>query len=108
LGIKTEAIARHVDTQKGGRTEILGGFFRDHKVLAGDAVPYFSTADESLSATYLGLKEKVSQYIADWLEWGRKMREEQRKNPPLAVERLRKLRAEMKAKQEANDTEIFG
>jgi hypothetical protein len=31
--MKTEAIARHVDTQKGGRTEILGGFFRDHKVL---------------------------------------------------------------------------
>jgi hypothetical protein len=50
----------------------------------------------------------VNQYIADWLEWGRKMREEQRKNPPLAVERLRKLRAEMKAKQEANDTQIFG
>jgi hypothetical protein len=45
--------ARHVDTQRGGRTEILGGFFRDHKVLAGDAVPYFSTTDGSLSATYL-------------------------------------------------------
>jgi Pectate lyase superfamily protein len=53
LGMKTEAIARHVDTQKGGRTEILGGFFRDHKVLPGDAVPYFSTKDATISATYL-------------------------------------------------------
>lgn len=50
----------------------------------------------------------MSQDIADWLEWGRKRREEQRKNPPLAVERLRKLRDEIKAKQEANDTQIFG
>jgi hypothetical protein len=53
LGMKTEAIARHVDTQKGGRTEILGGFFRDHDVLPGDTVPYFSTTDGSISATYL-------------------------------------------------------
>jgi Pectate lyase superfamily protein len=53
LGMKTEAIAKHVDTKKGGRTEILGGFFRDHKVLPGDAVPYFSTTDASISATYL-------------------------------------------------------
>ncbi|CAN1209206.1 hypothetical protein TUMEXPCC7403_03220 [Tumidithrix helvetica PCC 7403] len=53
LGMKTEAIARHVDTQKGGQTEILGGFFRDHKVLEGDAVPYFSTTDAAISATYL-------------------------------------------------------
>jgi hypothetical protein len=35
------------------------------------------------------------------------MREEQQKNPPPVVERLRKLKAEMKAKEEANDTEIF-
>jgi Pectate lyase superfamily protein len=53
LGMKTEAIAKHVDTQKGGRTEILGGFFRDHKVLPGDSVPYFSNTDGAISATYL-------------------------------------------------------
>lgn len=53
LGMKTEAIAKHVDTKEGGRTEILGGFFRDHKVLTGDEVPYFSTTDGSISATYL-------------------------------------------------------
>jgi len=71
---------------------------------------YPSLTLEQVYATilyYLHEKEKVSQYIADWLEWGRKMREEQRKNPPPVVERLRKLKAEITAKQKANDTEIF-
>lgn len=71
---------------------------------------YVSLTLEQVYATilyYLHEKEKVSQYIADGLEWGRKMREEQRKNPPPGVERLRKFKAEMKAKQEANETQIF-
>lgn len=52
LGMKTEAIALHVATSAGGKTELLGGFFRDHEVLDGDAVPYFTTEDSWLTATY--------------------------------------------------------
>lgn len=38
-------------------------------------------------------KEKVSQYIADWLEWSHQMREEQRKNPHPGIKRLMELKA---------------
>lgn len=41
-------------------------------------------------------KEKVSQYIADWLEWSHKMREEQRKNPHNGVKKLMKIKAAQK------------
>lgn len=43
---------------------------------------------------YLHNREKVETYIADWLEWGRKMREEQDRNPPEVILRLRALKAE--------------
>jgi len=42
---------------------------------------------------YLQNKETVSRYVADWLEWGRAMREEQKRNPPQAHARLRELKA---------------
>ena len=51
LGMKTESVGRHVLTTGGGRTEILGGFFRDHK--PSQNVPYFDTPDGHLSAGYL-------------------------------------------------------
>ncbi len=41
---------------------------------------------------YLHNKEAISQYIADWLEWGHEQRKAQELNPPPSVERLRKLR----------------
>ena len=43
---------------------------------------------------YLRNREKVDAYITDWLEWGQRMREEQDRNPPPFVTRLRALRAE--------------
>jgi uncharacterized protein (DUF433 family) len=43
---------------------------------------------------YLHNREKMDAYIADWLEWGRRMGEEQDRNPPPFVTRLRALRAE--------------
>lgn len=43
---------------------------------------------------YLHNKEKVSRYIADWLEWGHRMREEQKRNLPPISEKLRQRRAE--------------
>ncbi|MCF7676276.1 MAG: glycoside hydrolase family 55 protein [Akkermansiaceae bacterium] len=55
FGMKTEAPAEHVFTGSHGRTEILGGFFRDHFGAGeyGQQVPYFRTAPGgSLSAIY--------------------------------------------------------
>jgi hypothetical protein len=67
LGFKTEAPAVHAVTTDGGKTEVLGGFFRDHfgpqdykwhgePPLPGldmsRGVPYWITKDASLTATY--------------------------------------------------------
>ncbi len=55
LGLKTEAPAIHCLTTNGGKTEVLGGFFRDHfPDLAVDArhYPYFVTSDGQTSASY--------------------------------------------------------
>ncbi len=43
---------------------------------------------------YLRNREQVNAYLEDWLEWGRRMREEQERNPPPVVIRLRALKAE--------------
>jgi uncharacterized protein (DUF433 family) len=43
---------------------------------------------------YLHNREEIEAYIADWLEYGRRMREEQDRNPPPIVARLRALKAE--------------
>ncbi len=43
---------------------------------------------------YLHNREKIEAYIADWLEWGKQMREEQKRNPPAVVARLQALKAE--------------
>jgi uncharacterized protein (DUF433 family) len=42
-------------------------------------------------------KEQVDQYLADWLEWGRRMREEQARNPTPAMLKLRRIKAERMA-----------
>ena len=43
---------------------------------------------------YLHNRNKVEAYIADWLEWGERMRQEQDRNPPPIVVKLRELKAE--------------
>ena len=50
---------------------------------------------------YLHKNEEVREYIANWLEWGRRMREEQNRNPSPAILRLRRIKAERKAAEEA-------
>ncbi|WP_365939950.1 hypothetical protein [Moorena sp. SIO3I8] len=39
----------------------------------------------------------MSAYIADWLAWSHQMREQQRKNPPPFIEKLRQFKAEKEA-----------
>lgn len=56
---------------------------------------------------YFHEQEQVNEYLEKWLEWGRKMREKQAKNPPPMVERLRKLKKEILAQQETNDVTIL-
>lgn len=67
LGWKTEAPALHAITKAGGKTEVLGGFFRDHfgaqdykgsissssPELNLTDIPYFLTQDASISAAYV-------------------------------------------------------
>lgn len=59
---------------------------------------HFSTLTlEEIQATilyYLHNREKVEAYITAWLDWGDRMREEQDRNPPPVVIRLRALKAE--------------
>jgi len=43
---------------------------------------------------YLRNKDAVSTYLAEWLEHGRRAREEQQRNPPPFAEKLRQLKAE--------------
>ncbi|WP_293122975.1 DUF433 domain-containing protein [Microcoleus sp. bin38.metabat.b11b12b14.051] len=65
---------------------------------------YTSLSLEQVYATilyYLHHKEAVSNYIADWLEWGRRMREEQQRNPSPAVRKLMQLKAESKKAKDA-------
>ena len=43
---------------------------------------------------YLHNRKKMDAYMTDWLEWGQRVREEQERNPPPVVVRLRALKAE--------------
>ena len=66
---------------------------------------YTSLTLEQVYATilyYLHNKEAVGQYITEWLEWGEKMREEQRRNPRPVYEKIRKLRSARDAMSKAD------
>jgi len=56
---------------------------------------------------YLHNKEEVSKYIADWLEWGHEMREEQKRNPPPISEKLHQLRAERLLSGQSYANQVF-
>jgi uncharacterized protein (DUF433 family) len=48
---------------------------------------------------YLQNKQAIDAYMTEWLEYGRRMREKQDKNPPPVIVRLRELKAQ---RQQAN------
>jgi uncharacterized protein (DUF433 family) len=50
---------------------------------------------------YLHNQEQVSQYMTDWIEYGRQAREEQKRNPTPSMLRLRKIKAEREAARKA-------
>lgn len=51
---------------------------------------------------YLRNRQAVEAYLLDWLEFGRKAREEQEQNPPPVVLRLRALKAERRVAAKAS------
>lgn len=51
---------------------------------------------------YLHNQAAVDQYMAEWYEFGRRMREEQRRNPSPAVAHLMKLVAALDAAKQAS------
>ncbi|NEO77992.1 DUF433 domain-containing protein [Moorena sp. SIO4G3] len=73
-----------------------------HRAQTPEAIAerYRTVTLEQVYATilyYLHNQVSVSAYIADWLEWSHQMREQQRKNPPHFIEKLRKFKAEKDA-----------
>ncbi|WP_414620106.1 DUF433 domain-containing protein [Calothrix sp. CCY 0018] len=67
------------------------------------AQTYTSLSLEQVYATilyYLQNKEVVSNYIADWLEWGHQQRKAQALNPPPGIVRLRKIKQEKAAMEQ--------
>jgi len=87
-----------------GIETILYDFIYKSRTPEEIAQTYSSLTLEQVYATilyYLHERESVSQYMADWLEWGRKMREEQHKNPSPVVQKLMKIKAERSAAQKS-------
>ena len=92
-----------------GIETILYDFIHRSRTPEEIAQTYPSLTLEQVYATilyYLHNKEAVSKYLADWLEWGHRMREEQRRNPSPVVAKLMKLKAEREAMKKANDSEL--
>lgn len=88
-----------------GIENILYDYIYKAKTPEEIAQTYSNLTLEQVYATilyYLHNKESVSQYIAEWLEWGRKMREEQENNPSPVVQKLMKI----KARKKANDLQV--
>ena len=80
-----------------GIENVLYEFIYREKTPKELAIRFDTLTPEEIYATilyYLHNKEQVDKYIADWLEFGRRAREEQDRNPPPVVQRLRALRAE--------------
>jgi len=92
-----------------GIETILYDFIHRSRTPEEIAQTYPSLNLEQVYATilyYLHNKEVVSQYLANWLEWGEQQRKAQELNPPPAVVRLRKLKAEREAMKKANESEV--
>jgi uncharacterized protein (DUF433 family) len=66
---------------------------------AQEILTHFPTLNlEKIYATLLYYHHhqvEMDQYLADWLEFGQRMREEQERNPSPATLRLRKIRTEL-------------
>ena len=88
-----------------GIETILYEYIHNSKMPVVIADYYYTPTLEQVYATilyYLQNQEKVGAYFEDYLEYCRKAREEQAKNPSPAVIRLRKLIAEREANSDTS------
>ena len=88
-----------------GIETILYEYIHNSKMPVVIADHYYTPTLEQVYATilyYLQNQEKVGAYFEDYLEYCRKAREEQAKNPSPAVIRLRKLIAEREANSDTS------
>lgn len=93
-----------------GIETILYDFIHRERTPEEIAQTYPSVNLEQVYATilyYLHNKETVSKYLADWLEWSHQELKEQQLNPSPAALRMRKLRADQKAKNQTHDAQLF-
>lgn len=57
---------------------------------------------------YLRNQETITAYMVNWLAHGHKMRAQQRLNPPsIRFQKTQEIDSEIKASQEANDSQVF-
>lgn len=49
---------------------------------------------------FLNNRERMDAYLAEWLEHGRRMRDEQARNPTPAMLKLRRIKAELKSAEQ--------
>ena len=62
-----------------------------------------SLSAEQIYATilyYLNNRERMNAYLAEWLEHGRRMREEQAHNPTPTMLKLRRIKSELRTERE--------
>ena len=88
-----------------GIETILYEYIHNSKMPVVIADYYYTPTLEQVYATilyYLQNQEKVGTYFEDYLEYSRKAREEQAKNPSPAIIRLRKLIAEREANSDTS------
>ena len=80
-----------------GIESVLYEYIYRNKSAEDIAGQFPSLTSEKVYATilyYLSNRESTEKYLLDWLNFSRKMRDEQAKNPSPIVLRLRKLKAE--------------
>ena len=66
------------------------------------AARFPTLGQEQIYATvlyYLQNREKIGNYLNEWIEHGKRMRELQEKNPPPVILRLRQIAAERQNRQ---------
>ena len=92
-----------------GIETVLDEYIHNGKTAEAIADRYHTVTLEQVYATilyYLQNQEKVGAYLEDYLEYCRKAREEQEKNPSPAVIRLRELIAESRKVSDNSHTDI--
>jgi uncharacterized protein (DUF433 family) len=83
-----------------GIEDVLYEYIYNELTPAELAERFPTLSPEQIYATilyYLNNQERIDAYLSTWLDHGRRMREEQARNPTPAMLKLRRIKAELKA-----------